>query len=718
MELKPEDDSPYPEVRASVPNTDDPTLPHNTVRMWTIGLMMTTLGCAVNVVFGLHSPAFSVTTYVTAIAAWPLGRLWDRLVPNKRVFGLELNPGPFNLKEHALITIMGNVSFGGGAAYMTDIALVMKMYYKLPVTWGFQIVAIFASQAIGYSIAGLVRRVLVYPASMIWPTNLVASTFLTNIHLKVNHVANSWRITRLHFFLLVMGVSIVWTWLPNFFATFLSTFAIGPWIAPNNVAVNQLFGPVSGLGLLPITFDWNVIAGYQGSPLVPPFFAIANTFASLVAVYWIISPAIQFSNVWYGHYLPMVSNSIYDRFQNVYDVSRILTPNNLFDADKYHDYSPLYLTTTYALSYGMSFAAIASAIVHVAVFDIKDIWYYWRNSRTEPDDIHMRLMRRYKEVPDWWFGLCFICFFALSVVSIRVWDTGLPVWALIVALVFALGLLVPLTFIYALTNVQVGLNVFTEFIVGYMLPGRPLAMMMFKTYGYITNYQATTFLQDMKLGHYLKVAPRVQFFAQLVATIWGSLVQVAVLNWAVASIPDICQEDQHNSFSCPNARVFFNASVIWGVIGPNLQLSTLYRPLLWFFFIGGILPILQWLFLWLRPKSWARQIHWPVFFNSVAYIPPATPYNYGAWSAVGFTFAYWIKRNWFNWWAKYNYSLSAGLDLGLALGQLLIFFITLSPHVTAPVWWGSSGGSTDNADSRAEPLRKLPSGVAFGPSTW
>ena len=31
------DNSPYPEVRAVVPNTDDPTLPCSTIRAWVIG---------------------------------------------------------------------------------------------------------------------------------------------------------------------------------------------------------------------------------------------------------------------------------------------------------------------------------------------------------------------------------------------------------------------------------------------------------------------------------------------------------------------------------------------------------------------------------------------------------------------------------------------------------------------------------------------------------
>jgi hypothetical protein len=34
-----EDDSPYPEVRSAVANTDDPDIPCNTIRAWVLGLL-------------------------------------------------------------------------------------------------------------------------------------------------------------------------------------------------------------------------------------------------------------------------------------------------------------------------------------------------------------------------------------------------------------------------------------------------------------------------------------------------------------------------------------------------------------------------------------------------------------------------------------------------------------------------------------------------------
>ncbi|KAK0468829.1 hypothetical protein IW261DRAFT_1517049, partial [Armillaria novae-zelandiae] len=46
--------------------------------------------------------------------------------------------------------------------------------------------------------------------------------------------------------------------------------------------------------------------------------------------------------------------------------------------------------------------------------------------------------------------------------------------------------------IQAVNNQQVGLNVVTELIIGYALPGRPVSMMISKPWDYITMAQALT----------------------------------------------------------------------------------------------------------------------------------------------------------------------------------------------------------------------------------
>ena len=77
--------------------------------------------------------------------------------------------------------------------------------------------------------------------------------------------------------------------------------------------------------------------------------------------------------------------------------------------------------------------------------------------------------------------------FTMSAVTIEVWPTEVPIWGLVLAIAIAIFYIVPAGMIQAITNQQIGLNVITELIVGYALPGKPIALMIFKTFGYIVR---------------------------------------------------------------------------------------------------------------------------------------------------------------------------------------------------------------------------------------
>jgi OPT oligopeptide transporter protein len=99
-------------------------------------------------------------------------------------------------------------------------------------------------------------------------------------------------------------------------------------------------------------------------------------------------------------------------------------------------------------------------------------------------------------------------------------------------------------------------------IIGYALPGRPIAMMLFKTWGYITMLQAIKFMSDFKLAHYMKIPHRPMFFCQVVATIVAGTVQLGVQSWMFSNIEGLCDPDQKDGFICPYTTVFGNASII------------------------------------------------------------------------------------------------------------------------------------------------------------
>lgn len=224
----------------------------------------------------------------------------------------------------------------------------------------------------------------------------------------------------------------------------------------------------------------------------------------------------------------------------------------------------------------------------------------------------------------------------------------------------------------------------------------------------------------MMTGHYMKIPPRVTFWAQMAACIWSSVVQVAVLNWAFGSISNICDPEQANHYTCPNGRVFFNASIIWGVIGPKRMFSIgqMYASLQWFWLAGLALPAIIWVVARKWPKSGAKFLNAPLIFSGTGMIPPATPLTYLMWGSVGFVFNKFIRNRWRGWWMEYNYVISAGLDVGTALCLIVMLFAISLSNSTFPSWWGNTKAlaTMDATGSAVQVI--LPKGETFGPTKW
>ncbi|KAM3421971.1 hypothetical protein BST61_g2348 [Cercospora zeina] len=75
------DTSPYPEVRAVVPETDDPTIPVNTLRMWIWGTIWVLIGAGVNQFFSLRYPAVHIVSIVAELLAFPMGVALAKILP-------------------------------------------------------------------------------------------------------------------------------------------------------------------------------------------------------------------------------------------------------------------------------------------------------------------------------------------------------------------------------------------------------------------------------------------------------------------------------------------------------------------------------------------------------------------------------------------------------------------------------------------------------------
>jgi hypothetical protein len=120
------------------------------------------------------------------------------------------------------------------------------------------------------------------------------------------------------------------------------------------------------------------------------------------------------------------------------------------------------------------------------------------------------------------------------------------------------------------------------------------------------------------------------FTAQVVATTVSCFVQVFILNFALNNIEDVCTIKQKQHFSCPGAKVFFSASVIWGLLGPQRIFSPgqVYGILLIMFPIGAAMPVVFWFLSKKFPKSPFKYAMAPIILGGGGSIPPASPLNY------------------------------------------------------------------------------------------
>ncbi|KAG0266236.1 hypothetical protein BG011_002933 [Mortierella polycephala] len=677
--LEEEENSPIPEVAAIVSNKDDPSIPVMTFRYYVMAVIFSVILSFFNQFFWFRTHPMTISTLVIQLLSYPFGKFLAAVLPSGR-----LNPGPFSIKEHVLVALTANCA--GGTAYAVDITVIQKIWYKEDFGFLANFLLILCTQMLGYGMAGVLRRYLVYPAAMIWPANLVQVALFNTLHKDEDLQPGQW--SRFKFFLVATACMFVYQWIPGFLFPVLSSIAWICWIKPDNLVLSQLTG-AGGLGIGAISLDWNNIVAFLGSPLIVPWWAQVNIGLGFFLIAWVLVPIAYYTNLWEAKSFPILTSDLFQENGNEYDTMAIMT-NNILDETKYAAYGSLRISTFFALTYGIGFAGLSSMMTHTWLYHRHKLVAQWKQSRGHTEDIHHKLMQAYPEVPDWWYLSLFVIMTVVAIITCEIWDYKLPWWGVILAVALSAVFSLPVGLIQAITNQQPGLNIITEYVIGYILPGRPIANVTFKTLGYISMAQAMTFTSDLKLGHYMKVPPRAMFWAQLLGTVIAGLVNLLTANWLLRTRENICTPE-NTTFSCPSARTFYSASVIWGVIAPDRMFgpTSMYNAINYFFLIGFLLPIPFYYLKKAYPNSFLEFVHIPVLLASTGMMPPAQAYHYTNWLAVGFLFQFFARRYHPEWHLRFTYVMSAAFDSGVAFMVLLSFFIFTMRGKDMVEWWGT-----------------------------
>ncbi|XWX02244.1 hypothetical protein V2A60_010279 [Cordyceps javanica] len=731
--------SPYAEVRAVVDNKDDPDMPASTIRAWFVGLLFACIMAFVNGFFQPRFPAIFVSSTVPQLLAYPVGTFMARCLPDWGVTlcGVRhsLNPGPFNRKEHMLISVM-SVAYDS-APYTNHIIWIQALPQYFDQHWaynvGYQLCVALSTAFIGYGFAGITRRFIVWPSHCIWPNSLATialnSAFHSNdgTHPLPGPFNTTWRWSRIKFFMISFSLMFVWFWFPNTIFTALSTFSWISWIAPHNRILTAITSSNTGLGLNPFpTFDWNTVTARIDPLYMPSFTTFSYFTGSFMSMFMVIG--IWFSNAYSSAHMPINSNLPFDRFGKRYNVTRVLNEHGTLDMAKYNAYSKPYLSAGNVTVYFWFFAVYSASITYAVLQHRNEIWSgmssalrsMFKSNQTareevEISDIHMRQMSKYREVPDWWYLAVLLVSAAVGMMSMAVWPTGTSPAVVVFGIIMCAIFVIPIGIMYSMTGYQVTLNVLAEFIGGAVSNGNAVSMAYFKTYGYLTCAQALNLAQDLKLGHYVKIPPRVLFCGQMIPTLISTFVFVGLLQYQL-HIDKICTPQAPFRFICPGENTFFTAAVLWGTVGPARQFGSgsPYSTLLIGFPVGVVI-VLAFLALGKRfPKNATlRSVH-PVILISgaISWAPYNLTYIWPAVPVAAFSWLF-VRRNYLAFWSKYNYVLSAAFAAGVALSAVVQFFGLAFTGIEIN-WWGNNIVG-QGCEGVACPLKPLHSGQWFAP---
>jgi OPT family small oligopeptide transporter len=784
--------SPYPEVRAVTRPDDDVNMPCETIRAHLLGYLWACIGQFINSLFNARYPNITLQSSVAQVLLYPCGMFLAWALPDWGItfFGKRhsLNPGPWTYKEQMLSTIIVNV--GLTSAYVFWNIQTQQVYYKDKwLTPEYEILLLLSTQLMGLGFAGMLRRFVVYPIQAIWPS--ILPTIALNRALLVNEShenINGWCMSRYKFFFIFFAAMAVYFWLPDYLFPALSYFAWMTWIKPNNFNLAAVTGSQFGLGFNPLSsFDWNIISTYA-FPLTWPFFSQIQQYVGMV-IGGLIILATYYSNFMWTAYLPINSSGIFDNTGDPYNITKVMVDGRL-DYEEYSNYSPAFYSAGNLVTYSAFFAFYTLTFVFIILDFWRPLtqaykrmaqaaWSLARNIGSKSkqalaslakgdmkqslhhtahlmdgegsvydgfNDPFTRMMRNYKEVPDWWFLAIAAIAFAFAIIILKTYDAlQTPVWTIFFVIILNLVFLIPMSYLYAISGTTQGLDVVTELIVGYALPGRPEALMFVKAYGYNINGQADNYTSDQKMGLYAKIPPRAMYRGQLISAIITSLVAYGCVDFVDTDIKGICTPDQAAKFNCANgSEVYFSSSVVWGAIGPARIFGQFYPFMKYMFLLGFLLALVWWSvkrygsslrnvarsrlspavfrpidLLFFKPISWLRDVHPSLIINGFLWWAPLNLTYFTGAVYMSFGFMYYLRRYKTAWWEKYNYVLAAALNAGVALSGVIIFF-AVQYHAVDVNWWGTEVTSQgiDGGAGQQALITTLPAKGYFGPDSW
>lgn len=700
---------------------DDPTIPALTFRTWFLGIGLALFGGTISAIYYFKPQTIIVSVVFIAVISYLLGEAMAYAIPRKGWLGRLLNPHPFNKKEHLAIVVMANAA--SISALGIELLAVERLYYGAKLNGGSSIFLLFSSQFLGYGIAGLMRKALLYPKNMLWPVNLPVNNMLEALHHNRAAMRKPLRV-----FLIVFACIFCWEIIPEWIMPILTGFSIFCLARPNSATFSMIFGGASGnegLGLFSWCMDWQYISGGT-SPLYFPMDALISMGVGTILCISLFS-GVYFTNVWNAQNYPFLSQVLFSRQGNStnfiqWNQTAVIGSDNRIDPVALKAEGLPAFAGSYVVNILTSNMAISAGIVHLLLYNWNDLkpvleifkpsnfrkiflprtWNVFSkdsaNEFEQPQenyDPHYKLMLAYKPVPNWWFLVILVLSAVVALVVLYVGDSTLPWWGFLVACIVAWVLLLFFGAMQAVTGVGFIIQPIVQLVGGYLQPGNPVANMYFTLYGYNSVTQGSLLLSDLKLAQYGHLAPRVAFMMQVLGTFIGAVLNYVMMNSIVTNQREILLRIQGtNIWSGQNVQQYNTLAVAWGGLAHELfSVGAEYQWCTLSIILGFFAPLPFYALHRFFPNVGFNNINTSVLIYFGSYLVVGINSSVMNFFLIGLFSQYYLRKYHPNIFVRYNYIVSAALDGGTSVIVFIMSFAIFGAAGTAhnfPQWWGNN----------------------------
>ncbi|KAI0305502.1 OPT oligopeptide transporter protein-domain-containing protein [Multifurca ochricompacta] len=665
---------------------DDPSLNPWTFR--SLSLVLDSRPSVGSLIYYFKPQTVVVSTMFLAIISYVLGIAMEVAIPRWGWFRY-LNPGPFNKKENAFIVIMASAA--ANSALGTEVLAVQRLFYNIKPNGAASIFLLFSSQLLGYGIGGLMRPILLYPSKMLYPGVLPLVSMFDAFYQDGSSRKSESNRKRLKLFYVAFFAIFIWEIFPEWMFPLLTGFSVFCLANPRSADFTRVFGGSNGnegLGLLSICFDWQYISGGV-NPFAIPLRAQAP---------------VYYKNIWESKNFPFLSQELFYENGTVYDQLLILNDKLEVDTNLLAQQGlPFYAGTwiTYLLTSNIGMAA---TFTHLLLWNRNDLraawswmnrewlkqmwaefdWRIWkadgkREVSLDGDlDPHYREMLKYPDAPNSWYGAVLVAAFITAMVIIYKTDSTLPCNHL--HLFFGS--------LYAMTGLSFIIQPFVQMIGGFIHPGKPMANMYFVLFSYNSVNQAELLLRDLKIAQYSKLPPRAAFTAQIIGTLFGSILNYIMMNSIIDNQREILLSVQGtNIWSGQQPQQYNSQSIAWGGLSHELFAhGKRYQWVAWAYVLGLFVPVPFWVIHRYFPKLRADYLYTPVIAYYIGWLCVGINSSITSYFAIAWFSQWYLRTRYPKWFAKYNYILGAGYGIHMSFA---VQGAAGTSHLF-PQWWGAN----------------------------